>query len=116
MNEWKKQVSLVDTLTRFVMRQHTRRGFLRSLAKGGAAVVAIGVGIGGSGKNVFAQSGLPDPCYGECSLYSSYCYSGGERCFISCPNCCWLQPHQAFGHWYWWQNEPQFSCGYLLCT
>jgi len=115
MSEYKKGSSLLDNLTRFVMRQHTRRRFLRSLAKGGAAIIAIGAGIENLGKIAFAQVPLPDPCYGNCSLYSSYCYSGGERCFIECVNCCWIQPHQAFGHWYWWKNQPQFSCGDILC-
>lgn len=112
MNEYKKGSGLIDTLTRFVMHQHSRRRFLRSLAKGGAAIVAIGIGIEKWGKDAFALVPLPDPCYGECSLYSSQCYSGGEPCRIACPNCCWIKKHQAFGHWYSWQ---QFVCDNILC-
>src|SRR5579883_335563 len=116
----KRSTDPTKEAARFAMHL-SRRSFFRLLAKGGAVIAGIGAGIGGFGRGlqtVFALPQLPAPCVGECSLYSSYCYSGGERCFVQCVDCCWLKPHAAFGSWYWISTnppEPGFSCTAGIC-
>src|SRR5579875_1937724 len=84
-------ITVIDSITRFVMRQSSRRGFMKRV--GEAAVIltsAFGVQIGLSGFSLAPLSPLscPPGCKGICSCSQpSSCISGGRSC--SCPvgNC-----------------------------
>lgn len=95
MNEDQPSTGIIDVITRFAMRQSSRRGFFKWVGKAGLALAAAASGsIAFFSQDASAsypcQKYLPG-CHGACTCQSSGCSDPDDgfvdNCFGNCYTC-----------------------------
>lgn len=115
MEENQDQASFVDNITRFVMRQTSRRGFIKWLGKGGLALAgSVMAGFRFLGSTAFAAINCSEElpgCEGDCTCGVSECtdLDNGETFYCEgvCQGCdeVW---YYVLVFWYW--SSSQNKC------
>ena len=106
----------IDGITGFAMRQASRRGFIKWMAKGGVALAAgitagfewfTGTTLAGGPQSIDCQHYLPG-CEGDCTCAQSCCTDPDnefEKCCEGiCPSPCGppiVKQYYADVFWYW---------------
>ncbi len=123
MSDTQKEIGVVDVVTQYAMKQHSRRGFLNIVGKGGLLLAGVFGGMGIATQEAHAYIPCPPSCTGGCDPCQSACITGGRKCTEYCqdPFCpaelCNPLCGQAFG--YWTQTGPtscEFYCQPVDCT
>lgn len=117
MRKDNQDTGAVESLTRWAMALHSRRGFLNGLGKFGLSTVAAIVGVSLAPQMVSATApACPEPCEGPCSsgLTPSCCITGGKRCCWQCP-CDFADVCGSYGYFTQSGSNCVFSCACYGC-
>lgn len=103
--------NVIDQMTKSVMHQLSRRGFLKSVGILGISIAGALSGLSGV---KLAAAYCPGECFGPCNSCNSQCTSGGLTCICVCGGCN-CTPRKVYAYGSWSGNPCTFDCACVAC-